>query len=146
MPLRLLALALLLLVGGVAEAAGIDAVRVETGDDGEQTYTLSMQILLLMTALTLLPALLLSMTAFTRIIIVLGLLRQALGTGQTPSNQILLGLALLLTMFVMSPVAARPGPTVRSPTWTATWRWSRPGRRPRRRSAASCCARRASPT
>ena len=107
MPLRLLALALLLLVGGVAEAAGIDAVRVETGDDGEQTYTLSMQILLLMTALTLLPALLLSMTAFTRIIIVLGLLRQALGTGQTPSNQILLGLALLLTMFVMSPVASQ---------------------------------------
>jgi flagellar biosynthetic protein FliP len=57
-----------------------------------------------MTVLTLLPAILLMMTSFTRIIIVLSILRQALGTAQTPSNQIILGLALFLTMFIMSPV------------------------------------------
>lgn len=69
-----------------------------------QSYTLSIQILVLMTLLTLLPALLLSTTAFVRIIIVLSILRQALGTAQTPPNQVLLGIALLLTYFVMSPV------------------------------------------
>ena len=58
----------------------------------------------LMTVLSLLPAALLMMTSFTRIVIVLGLLRQALGTSQTPSNQILIGLSLFLTYFVMSPV------------------------------------------
>ncbi|WP_081756206.1 flagellar type III secretion system pore protein FliP [Candidatus Contendibacter odensensis] len=60
-----------------------------------------------MTALSLLPAALLMMTAFTRIIIVLAFLRQALGTMQTPSNQILIGLALFLTFFIMAPVFER---------------------------------------
>ncbi|OYX77383.1 MAG: flagellar biosynthetic protein FliP [Sphingomonadales bacterium 32-65-25] len=63
----------------------------------------SLQILLLMTALTLLPATLLMMTAFTRIAIVLAILRQALGLGQSPPNQLLVGTALLLTVFVMKP-------------------------------------------
>lgn len=63
----------------------------------------SLQILLLMTALTLLPAALLMMTAFTRIAIVLAILRQALGLGQSPPNQLLVGTALLLTVFVMKP-------------------------------------------
>jgi len=67
----------------------------------------SLQILALMTALTLLPSALLMMTAFTRVIIVLALLRQALGTMQTPSNQILIGLALFLTFFIMTPVFER---------------------------------------
>ncbi|MFN7782893.1 MAG: flagellar biosynthetic protein FliP, partial [Lysobacterales bacterium] len=57
---------------------------------GTQTVSLPLQILALMTVITLLPGILLAMTAFTRIIVVLALLRQALGTGQTPSNQILL--------------------------------------------------------
>ena len=74
---------------------------------GGQGYSLSIQLLLLMTALTLLPAILMTMTAFTRIAVVLGLLRQALGTGTTPSNQILLGLSLFLTLFVMAPVAQK---------------------------------------
>lgn len=87
-----------------AQTTGIPALTLETQADGSQSYTLTLQVLLLMTALTLLPALLLTMTSFTRIIIVLGLLRQALGTGQTPSNQILLGLALFLSFFIMSPV------------------------------------------
>ena len=94
----------LLLWPALAPAAGLPVVTLETGDDGTQSYSLSLQVLLLMTALTLLPALLLTMTAFTRVIIVLGLLRQALGTGQTPSNQVLLGLALFLSFFIMAPV------------------------------------------
>ena len=69
-----------------------------------QSYTLSIQILVMMTLLTLLPAIILSSSAFVRIIIVLSILRQALGTAQTPPNQVLLGIALLLTFFVMSPV------------------------------------------
>ncbi len=77
---------------------------VNVGKIGSQPVSLPLQTLLLMTAITLLPSMLLVLTAFTRIIIVLGLLRQALGTGQTPSNQILLGLALFLTAMVMMPV------------------------------------------
>jgi flagellar biosynthetic protein FliP len=69
-----------------------------------QSYSLSIQILVLMTLLTLLPAAVLSTSAFVRIIIVLSILRQALGTAQTPPNQVLLGIALFLTFFVMSPV------------------------------------------
>ena len=83
---------------------GITAVTVSTAAGGGQTYSLTLQILFLMTALTLLPAILLMMTAFTRIVIVLGILRQALGAGQTPPNQVLMGLSLFLTFFVMSPV------------------------------------------
>jgi flagellar biosynthetic protein FliP len=98
-------LALVALVDpGAAFAAGLDAVTVKNTAGGGQTWTLSMQVLAVMTALTLLPAALLMMTAFTRIVIVLGLLRHALGTGQTPSNQILVGLSLFLTFFVMQPV------------------------------------------
>ena len=67
-------------------------------------FTLSLQILILMTLMTLLPALLLSMSAFVRLIIVLSILRQALGTAQTPPNQVLIGISLFLTFFVMSPV------------------------------------------
>ncbi len=79
-------------------------LSVAENTEGVQTYSLSIQILLLMTALTLLPAGLLMMTSFTRIIIVLAILRQALGTAQTPSSQVLVGLALFLTFFVMTPV------------------------------------------
>ncbi|MEZ5499561.1 MAG: flagellar type III secretion system pore protein FliP [Steroidobacteraceae bacterium] len=89
----------------VASASpGLAALTVQNGVDGSQTWSLSMQILALMTAITLLPAIVLSMTAFTRIVIVLGILRQALGAGQTPPNQVLVGLALFLTVFVMAPV------------------------------------------
>lgn len=74
---------------------------------GGQEYTLSLQTLILLTSLTFLPAALLMMTSFTRIIIVLSLLRQALGTQSAPPNQVMIGLALFLTMFVMSPVIDR---------------------------------------
>ncbi len=89
--------------GAAAAAPAYPAFTVQ-GAGGTQTWSLSVQVLLLMTALTLLPAGLMMMTAFTRIVIVLAILRQALGTVQTPSNQILIGLALFLTIFVMYPV------------------------------------------
>jgi flagellar biosynthetic protein FliP len=78
-------------------------VNVSSGKGGQQ-YSLTLQLLALMTTLTLLPSLLLMMTSFVRIIIVLSLLRQALGTAQTPPNSVLVGLALFLTLFIMSPV------------------------------------------
>ncbi len=87
-----------------ANGAGIPVLTVKSAPGGGQNWTLSLQVLALMTVLTLLPAVLLMMTSFTRIIIVLGFLRQALGTQSTPPNQVLLGLALFLTLFVMSPV------------------------------------------
>ncbi len=86
-----------------AMAAGLPAVTISEGGGGTQ-YSLTLQLLALMTALTLLPSMLLMMTSFVRIIIVLSLLRQALGTAQTPPNMVLVGLALFLTFFVMSPV------------------------------------------
>ncbi|WP_420093140.1 flagellar type III secretion system pore protein FliP [Noviherbaspirillum denitrificans] len=80
------------------------AVTSTPGPGGSQTYSLSLQTLILLTALSVLPAVLLMMTSFTRIIIVLSLLRQALGTQTAPPNQVLIGLALFLTLFVMGPV------------------------------------------
>lgn len=80
----------------------LPAIAIKTGANGVQTYSLTFQVLILMTVLTLLPALLLATTAFTRIIIVLSILRQALGMATTPSNQVLTGLALFMTFFVMS--------------------------------------------
>ena len=67
-------------------------------------YSLTLQLLALMTVLTLLPSMVLMMTSFVRIIIVMSILRQAMGTGQTPPNMVLTGLAIFLTLFVMSPV------------------------------------------
>ena len=108
--LVLLPLLLLPMMAHAAAAAaatgatpGIPAFAVRSSGGG-QTYTLTIQLLALMTAITLLPAALLMMTAFTRIIIVLSILRQAIGAGQSPPNQVLIGLALFLTLFVMSPV------------------------------------------
>ncbi len=98
-------LLLLLLFPGLSYAQpGLDVLTVVDNASGGQTYSLSIKIFFLMTALTLLPAALLMMTSFTRIIIVLAILRQALGTAQTPSSQILIGLALFLSFFVMTPV------------------------------------------
>tara|TARA_X000000950_G_scaffold284870_1_gene389035 strand:- start:11334 stop:12083 length:750 start_codon:yes stop_codon:yes gene_type:complete len=82
---------------------GLEALTVTESVNGDKTYTLSLKILALMTALTVLPSLVLGMTAFTRIIIVMSILRQALGTQQTPPNQILIAISLFLTFFVMAP-------------------------------------------
>ena len=103
LPLLAALAALLLPVFASAAAPGIPAVVVE-GQPGGQSYSLTLQLLILMTAVTLLPSILLMMTAFTRIVIVLAILRQAIGAGQAPPNQVLVGLALFLTFFVMAPV------------------------------------------
>ena len=103
--MKIIAFFLLYLSGThVIAAPGIEALTVETIAGGDQKYSLSIQALVLMTVLTMLPAVLLMMTSFTRVIIVLAILRQAIGTAQTPSNQILLGLALFISIFIMSPV------------------------------------------
>lgn len=85
----------------------ISAITMTTDPEGQQEYSVSLQILLIMTALGFIPAFVMLMTSFTRIIIVFSILRQALGLQQTPSNQILLGLAMFLTIFVMAPVFDR---------------------------------------
>lgn len=100
----LLLLCLLMPVSVWAETKGLPMMSVGPGAKGGQEYSVSIQLLAIMTMLTLLPAILLGMTAFPRIIIVLALLRTALGTGQTPSNQILLSAALFLTLFIMYPI------------------------------------------
>ena len=104
MKFLLLAMALLFIPEVQAQSVGIPAISVDGGSTDGTTYSVTLEILALMTVLTLLPAILLMMTSFTRIIIVLSILRQALGTAQTPSNQIILGLSLFLTLFIMSPV------------------------------------------
>jgi len=103
------AAALLALLPDMAlgQSNGLPAFTSTPTAGGGQTYSLSLQTLLMLTALTFLPAVMLLMTGFTRIIIVLSLLRQALGTPTSPPNQVLIGLALFLTLFVMAPVVER---------------------------------------
>jgi len=94
---------LAVLLPAVAWSQGIPLVNVSSSGKDMQ-YSLSLQLLALMTTLSLLPSLLLMMTSFVRIIIVMSILRQALGTGQTPPNNVLVGIALFLTIFIMTPV------------------------------------------
>lgn len=88
----------------IAAEPGLAAFTSTPTAGGGQIYSLSLQTLILLTSLSFLPALLLMTTSFTRIIIVLSLLRSALGTPSSPPNQVMVGLALFLTFFVMSPV------------------------------------------
>ncbi|BAO87702.1 flagellar type III secretion system pore protein FliP [Caballeronia cordobensis] len=110
---RVAKLALPVLIGSMPylafaqSTAGLPAFNTSPGPNGGTTYSLSVQTMLLLTMLSFLPAMVLMMTSFTRIIIVLSLLRQALGTSSTPPNQVLVGLALFLSFFVMSPVLDR---------------------------------------
>ncbi len=105
-PRRVLLIAALVLAPAATALAapGLGVMTVTPAPDGGQTYSISIQVLALMTALSFLPAALIMMTSFTRVLIVLAILRQGLGTAQTPSNQILAGLALFLTVFIMFPV------------------------------------------
>lgn len=97
--------ALLLISPEVALAdPGVKALTVTTNPDGSQDYTMTLQTLAIMTALSLIPAFIMMMTSFTRIIVVLSILRQAIGLQQSPSNQILIGVSLFLSMFIMAPV------------------------------------------
>ena len=106
--MRWLGLFLILLAPSVLAQSAADpltmpAITLSTDSEGQQTYSVSLQILLPMSA----PAFVMMMTSFTRIIIVFAILRQALGLQQTPSSQVLIGLALFLTLFIMAPVFSK---------------------------------------
>ena len=101
----LLSLAAFLAWPGHALAqATLPALTSTTNPNGSQTWSLSLQTLVMLTMMSFLPAMLMLMTGFTRIVIVLGLLRQAMGTGASPPNSVLISLALFLTFYAMSPV------------------------------------------
>ncbi|MCV2885412.1 flagellar type III secretion system pore protein FliP [Aestuariibacter sp. AA17] len=99
----------------VFASPGIQALTVTTNPDGSEDYTMTLQVLAIMTALSLIPAFIMMMTSFTRIIIVLSILRQAIGLQQSPSNQILIGIALFLSMFIMAPVFEQINQTALQP-------------------------------
>jgi len=83
------------------------SVGTEAASHATQTVSVSVQLMVLLALLTLLPAMLLVMTSFTRVVVVLSILRQAIGLNQTPSNQILVGLSFFLTLYIMSPVFSK---------------------------------------
>ena len=102
------------LAGSVFAAGDLPFLKSTPAPDGGQNYSLTIQMFLIMTAMTFIPAMVLMMTSFTRIVIVLSLLRQAMGTIQSPPNQIIIGMALFLTFFIMSPTLE----TIYDKAWT----------------------------
>ncbi|MCB1960076.1 MAG: flagellar type III secretion system pore protein FliP [Rhodocyclaceae bacterium] len=102
--LRHLLALLLIALPQLALAQAVPAITGTPSADGGTTYSLSVQTLVMLTSLTFLPAVVLMMSSFTRIVIVFSLLRHALGTQTAPPNQILVGLALFLSFYIMSPV------------------------------------------
>ena len=107
-----------LLAGVASEAWAISLPNVQFGMenmDEPETLSTALQILFLLTVLTLAPSILILTTSFSRIVIVLSFLRQAMGTQQTPPTQVLIGLALFLTFFVMSPVISEVNDTAFQP-------------------------------
>ena len=90
--------------GYAADPLSLSAITLTTADDGTQKYSVTLQILMFMTALSFIPAAVIMMTSFTRIVVVMAILRQAFGLQQTPSNQVIIGLTLFMTMFIMTPV------------------------------------------
>jgi flagellar biosynthetic protein FliP len=111
-PVLCLCLALLLVApavalgqGAAADSAAAPALTVSLeGVEGPASWDVALQIAALMTVISLAPAILVLLTSFTRIVIVLGFLRQAIGTNQMPGNQVIIGLALFLTLVIMAPV------------------------------------------
>ena len=101
------ALAQLFFNTSLSAETGIPILSVETNNSGNQEYSVTLQVLGLMTLLTFIPAIIMMMTSFIRVTVVFAILRQALGMQQTPSNQILIGLSLFLSLFIMGPVIDR---------------------------------------
>lgn len=109
-------LAILLLLPALAQAAPLPTISFGiTEAEGPQQVSTAMQVLLLLTVLSMAPAILLMTTAFTRIVIVLSFVRQAMGTQGMPPNQIIIGLALFLTLFIMAPVYNQVNDTALQP-------------------------------
>lgn len=102
--LALLVFLLPLLAHAAPSGAGVPALTYTTDDAGNGQYSVTLQILAIMTALSFIPSAVIMMTSFTRIIVVLAILRQAMGLQQTPSNQVLIGMTLFLTFFIMYPI------------------------------------------
>ncbi|HWP79539.1 MAG TPA: flagellar type III secretion system pore protein FliP [Candidatus Acidoferrum sp.] len=111
----LLTLLTVLLLGALFSAAAAPGVSVTLGGEDAAGMADSVQLLLLFTVIALVPSILIMMTGFTRIVIVLSFLRNALGLQQTPPNQVLAGLALFLTLFLMSPVLTEINETAYEP-------------------------------
>ncbi len=87
-----------------ANDLSLSALTLTTNPDGSQEYSITLQILIFMTALSFIPAAVIMMTSFTRIVVVMAILRQAFGLQQTPSNQVIIGITLFMTLFIMTPV------------------------------------------
>ena len=87
-----------------ADDLSLSALTLTTNPDGSQEYSVTLQILIFMTALSFIPAAVIMMTSFTRIVVVMAILRQAFGLQQTPSNQVIIGITLFMTLFIMTPV------------------------------------------
>lgn len=114
--LRLFLLLLVLLSPAVfADNGAMSALQITTNPDGSQEYSVTLQVLAMMTALSFLPAMIIMMTCFTRIIIVLAILRQAIGLMQSPSNQVLIGITIFMTFFIMAPVFKQVNDTAIQP-------------------------------
>ena len=114
--LRLFFILLLVLSPAVfADNGAMSALQITTNPDGSQEYSVTLQVLAMMTALSFLPAMVIMMTCFTRIIIVLAILRQAMGLMQSPSNQVLIGITLFMTFFIMAPVFKQVNDTAIQP-------------------------------
>ncbi|WP_425542088.1 flagellar type III secretion system pore protein FliP [Bowmanella denitrificans] len=106
---------MILMPDGAWANPGVKALTVTTNPDGSQDYSMTLQVLAIMTALSLIPAFVMMMTSFTRIIVVLSILRQAIGLQQSPSNQILIGVSLFLSLFIMAPVFDKVNETALQP-------------------------------
>jgi flagellar biosynthetic protein FliP len=103
--LMVLFLSLLSISGAyAADDLSMSAFTLSTAPDGSQEYSVTLQILIFMTALSFIPAAVIMMTSFTRIVVILAILRQAFGLQQSPSNQVIIGLTLFMTLFIMTPV------------------------------------------
>lgn len=104
-----------LAIGNFSGGSGVPAFTMTTNANGGEDYSVNLQILALMTMLGFLPAMVILMTSFTRIVVVMSILRQAMGLQQTPSNQVIIGIAIFLTFFIMSPVLNKINDTAVQP-------------------------------
>lgn len=115
---RGLLILLLLLLGAVGADAQVVLPKLTLGLDqakSTEDVAVTLELIALLTILTLTPSILMMLTSFTRIIVVLGFMRQALGTQMVPPNQVIMGLALILTFYVMEPTMARMNETALQP-------------------------------
>jgi flagellar biosynthetic protein FliP len=110
-----LLMASIFLFGDQASAAVLPNIDISIGGESEEPNTSARSLLLLITVLSIAPAILVLMTSFTRIVVVLGFVRMSLGTQTSPPNQVIIGLALFLTLFIMAPTLSEVNSTALQP-------------------------------